>query len=114
MREKSKKAKRSAEIKREKKKRNDANALQSQSEGNAIKDSIGNETIGKEIIVNDNIMKEENITTEVVPSNSKKSIINKHNKQNAINVYNKIKEMCTVVDGNLNDCVVLYSKLKLY
>ena len=48
MREKSKKAKRSAEIKREKKKRDDANAMRTHSDGNAIKDNIRKEKKGKE------------------------------------------------------------------
>lgn len=48
MREKSKKAKRSAEIKREKKKKEDANAMRTQCDGNAIKDNIRKENIIKD------------------------------------------------------------------
>jgi len=73
----------------------------------------GKERKGEESKEKDNIIKEEASTTDVVPWN-KKSIINKFNKDNAVKVYNKIKEMCTVIDWDLNDCVVLYSKLKLY
>jgi len=48
MREKSSKAKASADARRKKKPKKNANALQTHSECNAIKDSIGNETIGED------------------------------------------------------------------
>jgi len=63
--------------------------------------------------VNKNDIIKEETTTEVVPW-KKKSIINQHNKQWAIDIYDKIKEMCVVVDWDLNDCVVLRSKLLNY
>jgi hypothetical protein len=44
----------------------------------------------------------------------KKSIINKNNKLWAIEIYDKIKELCIVVDWSLDDCVVLRSKLINY
>ncbi len=105
MREKSAKAKKSAEVRWKKRKKN-ANALQSHSESNAIKDSIWKEIIKKEII-------EEETTAEAVPI-KKKSIINKNNKKWAVDIYDKIKEMCVVVDWSLDDCVVLRSKLEKY
>lgn len=52
-------------------------------------------------------------TAEAVPV-KKKSIINKNNKTWAIQIYDKIKEMCVVVDWSLDDCVVLRSKLEKY
>lgn len=64
------------------------------------------ENYNKEII-------EEEITPTGV-SEKKKSIINKNNKAWAVEIYDKIKEMCVVVDGDLSDCVVLRSKLEKY
>lgn len=65
--------------------------------------------------VNDNVdVKEETPkTAEAVPV-KKKSIINKNNKAWAIEIYDKIKEMCVIVDWTLDDCVVLRSKLQKY
>lgn len=53
-------------------------------------------------------------TTDVVPGSKPKSIINKQNKPWAIQIYDKIKEMCVVVDWTLDDCVVLRSRLEKY
>lgn len=53
-------------------------------------------------------------TTPVGVPEKKKSIINKNNKPWAIQIYDKIKEMCIVVDGTLSDCVVLRSRLEQY
>lgn len=78
-----------------------------------VKESKVNNSIEKEIIEND-IIKEETTKTPVGVPVPKKSIVNKNNKADAIALYDKIKEMCTVVDGDLSDCVVLHSKLKLY
>lgn len=70
----------------------------------------------KESKVN-NIIEEEIIEEETTPvgvPEKKKSIINKNNKIWAVQIYDKIKEMCIVVDWSLNDCVVLRSKLEKY
>lgn len=70
----------------------------------------------KESKVN-NIIEEEIIEKETTPvgvPEKPKSIINKWNKPWAIEIYDKIKEMCIVVDWSLNDCVVLRSKLEKY
>lgn len=53
-------------------------------------------------------------TTPIGVPVKKKSIINKNNKTWAIQIYDKIKEMCVVVDWSLDDCVVLRSKLEKY
>ncbi len=58
------------------------------------------------------IIKEE--TTPVGVPWKWRSIINKNNKTWAIQIYDKIKEMCVVVDWSLDDCVVLRSKLEKY
>jgi len=111
MREKSTKAKASADARRKKKPKKNAIALQPHYEGNAIKDSKVDDSIWNEIIEKD-IIKEETTPTGV--SWKGKSIINKHNKPWAIEIYDKIKEMCVVVDWTLDDCVVLRSKLEKY
>lgn len=56
---------------------------------------------------------EEETTADAVPA-KKKSIINKLNKPWAVAIYDKIKEICIVVDWSLDDCVVLRSKLSKY
>jgi len=58
--------------------------------------------------------KEETETTTAVVPSKPKSIINKQNKPWAVEIYDKIKEMCVVVDWTLDDCVVLRSKLIKY
>lgn len=45
-------------------------------------------------------------------SPKKRSIVNKHNKVEAIAVYDTIKQYAEIVDGTLEDCVVLASRLK--
>lgn len=60
------------------------------------------------------IIKEETIKTAEAVLVKKKSIINKNNKTWAIQIYDKIKEMCVVVDWSLDDCVVLRSRLEKY
>jgi len=67
--------------------------------------------------VNDTDNKNDIYKKEITPVGvpwKKKSIINKHNKQWAIEIYDKIKELCVVVDWSLDDCVVLRSKLLNY
>jgi len=59
-------------------------------------------------------VKEETEKTPVGVPSKPKSIINKQNKPWAVEIYDKIKEMCVVVDGTLDDCVVLRSKLVKY
>lgn len=45
-------------------------------------------------------------------SPKKRSIVNNHNKGEAIAVYDTIKQYAEIVDGTLEDCVVLASRLK--
>jgi len=66
----------------------------------------------KENNIKEDIYKEETTSKDVFVK--KRSIINQHNKKWAIEIYDKIKEMCVVVDGSLDDCVVLRSKLEKY
>jgi len=76
-----------------------------------------NVNVNDTVNVNDNDNKKDITKEETTPSGvswKKKSIINKHNKPWAIEIYDKIKEMCVVVDWTLDDCVVLRSKLEKY
>jgi len=111
MRERSSKAKASADARRKKKPKKNANALQPHCDGNAIKDNIWNESIWNEIIWEE---KKETEKTPIGVPVSKKSIINKQNKPWAVEIYDKIKEICIVVDWSLDDCVVLRSRLEKY
>lgn len=55
---------------------------------------------------------EETSTTPTPPSPRKRSMVNKTNKSEAIAVYDVIKSHAEVVDGSLDDCVLLANKLK--
>lgn len=66
----------------------------------------------KDNVNKNDIIKEE--TTPIGVPDKKKSIINKNNKPWAVEIYDKIKDMCVVVDWSLDDCVVLRSRLEKY
>ena len=79
----------------------------------AAQDSIVEDSIVEDSIVEDSIVEDKKDTTpDGVPPRKIKSIINKDNKGPAIKIYDYIKKLTGVIDGDLNDCVYLHYKLE--
>lgn len=73
------------------------------------KDSIGKDKVDEDSIVEEN--KGEILSNDNTPY-KKKNIINKNNKQPATKIYDYIKKLTGVIDGDLSDCVYLHYKLE--
>lgn len=81
---------------------NDANAYEwIQTDYDTVTDTVTDtDTVTKnEIVPNDTTLK-------------KKVIINKNNKEPAVKIYDYLKKLTGVIDGDLNDCVYLHYKLE--
>lgn len=53
-----------------------------------------------------------NDTSNNTNKNIKRNIINKNNKEPAVKIYDYLKKLTGVIDGDLNDCVYLHYKLE--